>query len=632
MVVTGTGLEADLEAALDAERPDARLCLRIAEEYHRRGDRQQAFRWLARVVDASDQFVEWSGAASMLARLAAEERPLARRQARIALTGSYTLKPFGALLRLAALREGIDVVLHESGYDQYRQELLDGASPLYRFEPSHIVIAPHAGELRFSDPGEEPSLRLSREVERWSALWGAARLHSNATVVQHLFVLRPEESLGHLSARLQGSRYSLTRELNRALAQDAPEGVLVVDLERIAADFGKRQWFDDRYWHMTKQAVALDALPLIARHTAAVLAASLGLSRKCLVLDLDGTLWGGVVGDDGLPGIRLGTGADGEAFVAFQEYVLELKSRGIVLAVVSKNDDAVARLPFERHPDMRIKLDDIAVFRANWDDKATNLTAIAQSLGIGLDALTFVDDNVLERQLVRRMLPEVDVVDLPEDPSAYVRRMADYLRFETVSLTDEDLNRTEQYRARNAVEALRQSTVSLDEFLASLKMAAYVAPFDELHLPRIAQLMGKTNQFNLTGLRCSEDELRRLMGDPDAVHLYLRLKDRFTDHGLVAVLIGRREGSLMLIESWLMSCRVIGRAVEEWMLEELCLRATAIGCARLRGSYIPSGRNELVRDLYPRLGFVQAGEDAWELDLQDRTPAARSHIGAWDGK
>jgi len=634
--IAARSLESDLDAALGVEIPDAGLCLRIAQQYTNRGEPQLAFHWLARVVDASDRFVDWLGAATQLDVLAKDERPDTRRQARVAVTGSYTLGQFAALFRLAALREGIDVFIHQGAYAQYQQDLLDPHSPLYEFGPTHILVAPHAGELRLSSLSPNPEPEVAAEVQRWTDLWKLAQQHSNATVIQHLFALRPEEPLGHLTSRLRNSRSSMAREVNKRLAENAPHGVLVVDVDRIASDFGKFRWFDDRYWHIAKQATALDALPVLARHTASVLAASLGLSRKCLVLDLDGVLWGGVIGEDGIAGIRLGAGAEGESFVAFQEYLLELKARGVILAVSSKNDDALARLPFETHPDMRLKLDDIAVFRANWEDKATNVKAIAQSLGIGLDALAFADDSVLERQLIRRLLPDVDVIGLPKDPASYLRKMADYLRFEPAGVTDEDLHRTEQYRAREAVEQLRLSGGDLNEFLAGLGMKALVAPFDEFHLPRITQLVAKTNQFNLTGRRYSADELRALMDDPEALHFYLRLKDRFTDHGLVGVLIGRHDGATMVVQDWLMSCRVLGRTVENHMFEELCRRAIALPCERLIGQFVATGRNDLVRDLYARLGFSQReispDVTRWEFDLSSWQPANPRVIGLWDGQ
>ena len=340
-----------------------------------------------------------------------------------------------------------------------------------------------------------------------------------------------------------------------------------------------------------KQAVALDALPLLARHTAAVLAAWLGLSRKCLVLDLDNTLWGGVIGEDGLAGIELGAGVAGEAFVAFQGYLLDLKERGVILAVVSKNNEADAREPFEHHPDMAITLDDIAVFVANWEDKPTNLRRIAETLNIGLDALVLVDDNPAERQIVRQLVPEVDVVVLPPNPSGYVRALSEYLDFEPGTFTREDRNRAAQYRARAQALALERSASSIEDFYRSLRMRATIAPFDELHLARIVQLIGKTNQFNLTTRRHDVAAVRRMMADEEVVHLYLKLADRFADHGLVALLIARRDGDALDIDTWLMSCRVIGRTVEHAMVGSLCRRARELGCSPLRGTYVPSAKN-----------------------------------------
>jgi FkbH-like protein len=397
---------------------------------------------------------------------------------------------------------------------------------------------------------------------------------------------------------------------------------------------GRNHWFDDRYWHVAKQAVALDALPLLARHTIAVLAASLGMSRKCLVLDLDGTLWGGVIGEDGLGGITLGGGPAGESYVAFQEYLLQLKGKGVILAVASKNNEEDARLPFEQHPDMRIKLDDISAFVANWEDKPANLRAIARSLNIGLDALVLVDDNPAERQLVRQELPEVDVVVLPREPSRYVRVLAEHVRLETVSLTEEDRQRTEQYRARAQVDQLAKSATNLDDFYLGLKMEALVAPFDDVTLPRLAQLIGKTNQFNTTSRRYSIAQLQGFMADPDCVHCCLRLRDRFADHGLVSVLIAWRRDETLEIDTLLMSCRVIGRTVEAQMLKHLCSEAQQLGCTQIRGSYVPTDKNALVRELYSRFGFsligAENGMTTWEYNLALLGPIENRFISEWN--
>jgi FkbH-like protein len=337
------------------------------------------------------------------------------------------------------------------------------------------------------------------------------------------------------------------------------------------------------------------------------------------VLDLDNTLWGGVVGEDGVAGIRLGGGPEGEAYVAFQERILELKRKGIVLAVASKNDDADARSVFEQHPEMRLSLDDIACFAANWDTKVDNIRWIAETLDLGVDSLVYADDNPAEREIVRQFLPEVDVLPLPPDPALYGRVLGGYLHFETASLSPEDAARAEHYRARAKVAERWLEVDDLAEFLRDLEMTARIGPFDEVRLPRIVQLIGKTNQFNLTTRRHSASKVGELMEAPGSIHLYLELRDRFADNGLVGVLIATREGEAMEIDTWLLSCRVIGRTAEHTMLEQLALRAEAQGCTLLRGTYEPTEKNGIVAGLYSTLGFElvadRDGTTTWEYDL-----------------
>jgi FkbH-like protein len=350
-----------------------------------------------------------------------------------------------------------------------------------------------------------------------------------------------------------------------------------------------------------------------------------------LVLDLDNTLWGGVVGEDGLAGIRLGAGSpEGEAYVAFQEYVLALKRKGVVLAVCSKNDEADALEPFERHPEMRIRRQDLAALVADWRTKSECIRAIARGLGVGLDSVVFVDDNPVERQGVRELLPEVDVVTLPEEPALYARALSRYLYFETSALTAEDAGRTAQYRARAELQATESAAGSVEEFYRGLRMEAVVAPFDELSLPRIAQLIGKTNQFNLTTRRHGLPQLEAFVRDPSCVHLYLRLRDRFADHGLVGVLIALGDADALEIESWLMSCRVIGRTADAEMLAHLSRIALERGYRLLRGTYVPTAKNGLVKELYGNFGFTPAGErggvTTWNYDLVTRGPIRNGFI------
>lgn len=615
-------VEQAVEAYLAAvtEEPSASLYLKLARSYERLGKHEEASRWALAVVDAGDEFPAWQRALSIVQRCAKEARLPAKRSAKVAVLGSYTTIQLIQLLELAARRLGIALTFYESPFGQYQQEILDPNSAMYAFGPDVILLAVHERELRLPDYSQAPNQDIDAEVARWSALWATAAERSKARVIQHNFALPSEAPMGHLGARLPGSRYMMTQALNARLGEEAGSKVSLVDCERLSALFGKQRWYDPRYWHMAKQAVALDALPLLARHTAAVLAASLGLSRKCLVLDLDNTMWGGVIAEDGLAGIKLGNGVDGEAFVAFQEYVLKLKNKGVTLAVCSKNNHADAILPFEQHPEMRVKLDDIALFVANWESKPDNLRRIAQELGIGLDSLVFVDDNPVECEAVRQFVPEIDVIPLPADPSYYVRSLANYLMFETGSFTPEDSQRTEQYRARAQVALLEKNAASIDDFYNSLQMKAIVAPFDEFQMPRVAQLIGKTNQFNLTTRRHGMSQLEAFVRDPSCVHLSLRLRDRFADHGLVGLLIAQRQQDVLDIDTWLMSCRVIGRTVEMTMLEHLCRRAEELGCTTLRGTYIATEKNAMAADAYPRCGFdlvtQQDGHGVWAYDIR----------------
>ena len=602
------------------ELPSAAACLELARRHLRLGEPAEALRHALGVVDSGGDFASWQAAAS-IARGIADAGGPPRRAARLALLGSYTTSQLATMLWLAALRLGISLEVYESPYGQYRQEILDPASAAYAFAPDLVLLAVHTDELRLPTFSETPEEDVAAEVERWTSLWGAFASHSTATIVQHGFALPPDAPFGHLGATLPGSRQAMGQTVNARLAAASAPSVAFVDCDRLASLIGKRRWFDARYWHLAKQAVALDALPLLARHTAAVIAARLGLSRKCLVLDLDNTLWGGIVGEDGLAGILLGGDTpEGEAFLAFQESILALQRRGIVLAVCSKNNDADAREVFERHPAMRIALDDVAVFVADWRTKPEQLRSVAETLGIGLDALVFVDDNPVEREAVRRFLPEVDVIPLPPDPSEYVSALADYLLFEPASFTAEDARRTEQYRGREQATAAAASADSLEDFHRSLELRCVVSPFTPEDLPRIAQLVGKTNQFNLTTRRHSAAALEEFARDPSCVHFSFRLTDRFADQGLVALAIAFARDGVLDVDTWLMSCRVIGRTLEATVLQELARAALERGCSAIEGTYLPTAKNELVRDLYPRLGFERLDETRWRYDLMGGVP------------
>lgn len=599
--------------------PGLDVCLDLAKVYEREGNLASAQQWAFAATDAGDDFAGWLKAARVVKR-SRLELPAAARSARVAVLGSYTTSQFVSLLPLAAARAGLDVDVYESGYGQYRLDVLDPGSGLHEFAPDVVVLAVHEAEVQLPVQSAEPEAAVEAELTRWTSLWEQIG-QLGARVIQHNFAIPPEVSLGHLAARTPGSRYAMLHRLNERLGEAAGDRVSVVDCERLSSTVGKNSWFDARYFHLAKQAVGLNSVPVLARHTAAVMAGDVGLAKKCLVLDLDNTLWGGVLGEVGVSGIAIGTGAVGEAFSAFQRYVLELKEKGVILAVCSKNNDFDVREAFANHPDMLVRLDDLAVMLASWEDKPTAIRRIASILGIGLDSLVFVDDNPAEREAVRELLPEVDVIPLPEDPAHYVRAVSNYPFFETPALTADDAARTEQYQARAGAATLQASAKTLEDFLGGLDMHASFAAISDVNTARVAQLIGKTNQFNVTSRRRTEAQVEQLSRDPSWLSQVVRLRDRFADHGIIGVLLAQYRGEHLEVDTWLLSCRVIGRTVENEMMRQLIADAERLGCTTVSGSYLPTAKNAQVADLFARYGFaaspadVQTAETRWTLQL-----------------
>jgi FkbH-like protein len=412
---------------------------------------------------------------------------------------------------------------------------------------------------------------------------------------------------------------------NQRLAEAASvSGVLLVDVDRQAAWSGRAAWSDPIHWHQAKQAIGPFVAPFYGDLVARVIAACCGLSRKCLVLDLDNTLWGGVVGDDGIDGLVLGQGsAVGEAYSAFQRFTASLAERGIVLAVCSKNDEQIVEAVFAQHPEMHLKRDSVAALIANWDDKASNLRRIAGMLDLGLESFVFVDDNPAERAIIRRELPSVAVPEVPDDIAQYPLVIARAGYFEATAFTAEDRARVRQYSENvKRSDALTRAT-DIGAFLSNLDMTMEAGAPRREDIGRVMQLINKTNQFNLTTRRYKEPEIERLVEDSASVILRFRLVDRFGDNGLIAVIIARphdREAETLVVDTWLMSCRVLGRGVEAACLNVLVAAVRSAGATTLLGEYKPSGRNAMVRDHYRKLGFTPSNEQpdgvtTWRLDL-----------------
>lgn len=551
---------------------------------------------------------------------------------RLAILSSSTTTHLHASLRVAGLRRGIPVEIYENNYGQYWQELADQTSDLHRFKPTHVLFALDAFHLTQGIDAAmtvaEAEAAFADVQNRLKQYWALARDAFKCPVlVQTVLPVHPAV-LGSNEQNLPGSRNRFITRLNAALRDLAQsEGVHLVAVDAQVQQDGLKAWFDAALWHRSKQEISLPAAPLYGDLVLRLVAAQLGRSAKCLVLDLDHTVWGGVVGDDGVEGLILGQGsALGEAYVAFQDYTRELSRRGIILAVCSKNDEANAIEPFNVHPEMILKRENIACFVANWNDKASNIRSIAEQLNIGIDSLVFVDDNPFERTLVRQELPMVAVPEVGDDPTIFPQLLADAGYFEGLTVTAEDRERSAQYQGNLQRDVLRSSATDLPSYLRALEMKLIWRPFDQIGLARTAQLINKTNQFNLTTRRKSEDDVLEVINDQRAAGLQLRLLDRFGDNGIIAIIIGKLvNDDDFAIDTWLMSCRVLGRQVEPTTLNLIVAQAKLLGAKRVLGEYIPTKKNAMVKDHYLRLGFTQTAETAagarhYTLDLGTFSP------------
>jgi FkbH-like protein len=525
-----------------------------------------------------------------------------------------------------APRFGLNVECIAGPYGQGLQDAMDPASQVNAAKPAVVLVGLdwRGLGLRPTTPGAEADKVVESARAHVKAIRDGIHANSGAVCIVQNLAPPSERVFGSLDRSVASSLVSVVAATNRAIAADLQGSADVLfDVEGLATTVGLANWHSPAEWNLAKLPFASEMLPLYADHLCRLLAALNGKSRRCLVLDLDNTMWGGVIGDDGLAGIRLAQGdADGEAYLEFQEYVLALRDRGVVLAVCSKNDDAVARAPFREHPEMRLKESHIAVFQANWNDKATNITAIARELSLGLQSLVFVDDNPFERELVRTALPEVAVVELPEDPAYYARTLSASGLFELTVLSNEDLSRASMYEGNARRAELQQAVGNLEEYLASLDMEIVFQPFDETGRARIAQLINKSNQFNLTTKRYSEADVTAMMADKSCFTLQVRLIDRFGDNGMISVIVCRGVGSgEWEIDTWLMSCRVLGRKVEQMVLRELLGSAAAHGATTLTGAFIPTTRNGIVEEHYAKLDFElverdPSGATTWRLPVE----------------
>jgi len=528
---------------------------------------------------------------------------------RIAILGGSTTTEIKSMLELFLLAQGIQPTFYESAYNRYSEDILFENPDLWNFKPDIVFI--HTTWHNISQFPElleaetEVEERVRREVARFESLWEKVHSGLGALIIQNNFDLPPLRPLGNLEAIESFGRVNFLTRLNTEFATYARNHsrFVVNDILYLSAQVGLDAWHGHTYWYNFHMAVSPTGTVALAQNVAGVVKSIYGKSKKCLVLDLDNTLWGGVVGDDGVQNLILGRDHPvGEAFLDFQRYVKNLQRRGVILAVCSKNDIENAREGFS-HPDSILKADDFSVFKANWSPKPENIREIARELNIGLDSIVFVDDNPVERALVADQLPEAAVPDVGSDVSRFAQILERERYFEVDKVVQEDLHRGTYYSLNTQRSSSQGGFRDYGEFLASLEMTAEVASFSSIYLERISQLINKTNQFNLTTRRYTSAEVEVIAQDPIFITLYGRLADRFGDNGLVSVLIGRVADQTVELDLWLMSCRVLNREMELAMFDALIEQCQARGIRKIVGVYIPSKKNGLVAGHYPNLGF-----------------------------
>ncbi len=546
---------------------------------------------------------------------------------RAALLGDSATQFLAMAIKGECVARGFALDLYEADYNQIERQVLDPGSELSGWDAAFTIVFHSSHKLleKYSLAGEEG--RGSLAEERLDFVRTLCQVQKGK-IIYYNYPEIGDGVFGSYQNKVESSFIYQVRKLNLGLMELCREypNLYICDIAELQAKLGRDFCFDSSVYVSTEMLFSLDALPYVASRTVDIICAVRGAFKKCLVLDLDNTLWGGVVGDDGWENIQVGHGLGiGKAFTEFQQWILKLKDRGIILCVCSKNDEDKAREPFEKNPEMVLHLDDFAVFVANWDNKVDNIRTIRQTLNIGFDSMVFLDDNPFERNIVREHLPEVCVPELPEDPGDYLEYLYGLNLFETASYSSADKERTAQYRAEARRTSSARSFTDENAFLASLEMVSEVRGFDSFNIPRVAQLSQRSNQFNLRTVRYTEDDVRRLSEDGRYACFSFTLSDKFGDNGLICtVILEKLDIRTLFVDTWFMSCRVLKRGMEDFTLNTVVAYARENGFERIVGEYIPTAKNGMVRDHYLRLGFTpvpdETGRQLFELKTASYQP------------
>ena len=540
-----------------------------------------------------------------------KEKELVATVPRMALVGDTATQFLATALRGEAIFRGFDLNLFEAEYNQVERQFLDPSSELYAFDAEYVVLFQSTHKL-----GEYHSMLADSEqvmvADKRLGFIASACQNPQLTGKKIICMNYPEIEdtvFGSYANHVESSFTYQVRKLNYGLMQLSCQNanLFICDIAGVQNKIGRDRMFASNVYVSTEMVLSVDALPYVASRTIDIVSALRGQFKKCLILDLDNTVWGGVIGDDGLEGIQLGHGLGiGKAFTEFQMWVKKLKQRGIIICVASKNNEETAKEPFEKHPDMILKLEDIAVFMANWETKVDNIRAIQQILNIGFDSMVFLDDNPFERNMVRENIPGITVPELPEDPGEYLEFLYGENLFETVSYSGLDKDRTKQYQVEAQRVSLQKTFANEADFLKSLNMVSIVSGFTKFNTPRVAQLSQRSNQFNLRTVRYTEADIEAFAADMDVIDLSFTLEDKFGDNGLIAVIIMKKQDEeTLFVDTWFMSCRVLKRGMENFTLNTMVERAKAAGFKKIVGEYLPTPKNKMVELHYPNLGFTR---------------------------
>ena len=552
-------------------------------------------------------------------------------QKRIAICGTCNIRFISSGLIPFLMAEGIFPLIFEGKFNGLSSEILSSDSDLYAFDPDYLITITDYRDIHEFPPYltslEKVREMADRQIEEWVHFWEYFHQRCKSKVFLTNIAISNRHILGGLEANLASGRDVFLRILNLTFLEKKPTFLTFLDQEALSADFGKDRWFDDSEWFISKQPFALEAIPIFSLAIAKQIAADIGKIRKCLITDLDNTLWGGILGDDGINGINLDPNDPiGESFLDFQKTLKLYKDRGVLLAVCSKNDPSIAKEVFQKHPNCILKTEDFSAFIADWEDKPINIQKIASQLNIGLDSLVFFDDNPAERDLVKKVLPMVQVIDVPEDPAEFSMALIRSHCFDWGQLTEEDLNRSETIRADRKRSELGAITLNYEDYLKALEMRISIAKALPHELNRFTQLINKTNQFNLRTRRYNESEITATATDPDKVLLRVTLQDKFSDYGIISAIILNLDHSRknILIDTWVMSCRVFKRGIEDEVMNYLIAFAKDNGFQTVEGEYICNPRNGLVADLYTRYGFKMVQQNdiskKYILNINDYVP------------